>query len=329
MRRIFASLILAPAIVLSSISFAADGGQRLPAQFVHDRIILEVLAPDGRPLRFYTDTGGGPSSISSDAAIAMGMAETDRVSADGGEYRVTNFPDWLERAGIPRPTPDRWPAGRLILLDSARFASVAWEGSLGARWFAERVWAIDYPKQTFHLLPAGSELGKEGKRAELGFRIGEAGKPMVDFPRITIEVDGESFDMLLDTGATAQLTAASGAVHDVPEGTEVAASYITRSVFERWAANHPDWKVTEDADMAYGKTYPMIEVPRVTIAGLEAGPVWFYQRPDPNFRQWMSSMMDRPIEGAIGGSALKYFRVVLDYPASAAYFWLYGDVAAD
>jgi hypothetical protein len=31
-------------------------------------------------------------------------------------------------------------------------------------------------------------------------------------------------------------------------------------------------------------------------------------------------MTDAPVEGAIGGSAFRYFRMVLDYPESAAYF---------
>ena len=63
----------------------------------------------------------------------------------------------------------------------------------------------------------------------------------------------------------------------------------------------------------------MIEVPQVTIAGLSVGPVWFTQRPDAAFREWMSQMMDKPVDEAIGGSALKYLRVVLDYPGKTAY----------
>ncbi|HEY9066315.1 MAG TPA: hypothetical protein VIO33_15120, partial [Burkholderiaceae bacterium] len=66
---------------------------------------------------------------------------------------------------------------------------------------------------------------------------------------------------------------------------------------------------------------PMIEVPRITVGGQTVGPVWFTQRSDANFREWMSQWMDKPIDGALGGSALKYFRVIVDYPGSAAYFW--------
>ena len=63
----------------------------------------------------------------------------------------------------------------------------------------------------------------------------------------------------------------------------------------------------------------MIEVPRATVAGFTVGSVWFARRPDFNFAQWMSSMMDKPIVGAFGGSGLQYFRLVLDYPRSTAW----------
>ena len=50
------------------------------------------------------------------------------------------------------------------------------------------------------------------------------------------------------------------------------------------------------------------------------GPVWFTRRPDPNFHQFASFWTDKQVEGALGGSALKYFRVTLDYPNAVAVF---------
>ena len=58
------------------------------------------------------------------------------------------------------------------------------------------------------------------------------------------------------------------------------------------------------------------------------GPVWFVQRPDASFREYMAQMMDMPIDGAIGGSALKYFRMVIDYPNATAYFTTSGTETA-
>ena len=68
-----------------------------------------------------------------------------------------------------------------------------------------------------------------------------------------------------------------------------------------------------------GGPNPMIEVPRVTVTDYAVGPVWFARRPDANFAQWMSSMRDKPIVGAFGGSGLRYFRLVLDYPKATAW----------
>jgi hypothetical protein len=42
----------------------------------------------------------------------------------------------------------------------------------------------------------------------------------------------------------------------------------------------------------------------------------------------MSSMTDKPVEGAIGGNALRHFRMTLDYPRGTAYFACVDDCAA-
>ena len=95
---------------------------------------------------------------------------------------------------------------------------------------------------------------------------------------------------------------------------------LTEMVFERWVANHPDWRVVEGGDRIGDKALRLIEVPAVTIAGHTVGPVWFAERPPGAFQKYMASMMDRPTWGAIGGSGLKYFRMVIDYPAAKAWF---------
>ena len=65
---------------------------------------------------------------------------------------------------------------------------------------------------------------------------------------------------------------------------------------------------------------PMIEVPEVVIAGHKVGPVWFTYRPNPNFHEYMSSFTDKQVEGALGGNALRHFRITVDYPNAKAYF---------
>jgi hypothetical protein len=97
----------------------------------------------------------------------------------------------------------------------------------------------------------------------------------------------------------------------------VGTSFIIRSIFEKWKTAHPDWSVVRGADARGG--YPMIRVPIVRIGGIEVGPVWFTEREDTDFLGMMSRMTDRTVRGALGGSALKYLHLVLDYPAGKMY----------
>jgi hypothetical protein len=69
----------------------------------------------------------------------------------------------------------------------------------------------------------------------------------------------------------------------------------------------------------------MIEVPEVRIAGQSVGPVWFTQRPDAAFHDFMAQWMDRPVDGALGGSAFRFFRMTVDYPRARASFVRPGD----
>jgi hypothetical protein len=64
----------------------------------------------------------------------------------------------------------------------------------------------------------------------------------------------------------------------------------------------------------------MIQVRELRVGGQIVGPAWFTMRPDKNFHEFMSQWMDRPVDGALGGSVLRYFRVTLDYPGATATF---------
>lgn len=129
--------------------------------------------------------------------------------------------------------------------------------------------------------------------------------------------------MLLDTGATAHPTAAGKGVSGTPtvNGFGVT-SYIDHSVFERWHKVHPDWRVVDKGDDLLGaeRIMRLIEVPKVEIAGWTVGPVWFTERPDRSFRDYMSSMMDKPVDGAVGGNVFRHFVMTIDYPHAKAHF---------
>lgn len=310
--RVLLAAFLAPAYAAPAVK------QALPAEFRHDRIFVSPKTPAGPALEFYTDTGGGWNAVRASDAARLGLKADGVVAVDGAEHPLVDFPAFDPKAGIPPPSPDPWLKGRLVAVPDKALDQ---GGFLGSRWFGGKVWEFDYLRKSLSVLTGWKPPAGTKNAAKLGFRLGRDGVRDLQFPRVTILVDGAPLEMLFDTGATALLTAASGKEYGLPAGTQVGASYVTKSVFERWAKDHPDWKVVPDAEAVTGNAFPMIRVPQVSIAGLAVGPVWFTQRPDDTFRTWMSQMMDKPIEGAVGGSALRYFRVVVDYPNAVAYFW--------
>jgi len=64
----------------------------------------------------------------------------------------------------------------------------------------------------------------------------------------------------------------------------------------------------------------LIEVPEVTIGGFKVGPVWFSVQPDIGFQSVMGTLTDKHVSGALGGSALHFFRMTVDWPNGIAVF---------
>lgn len=286
----------------------------LPADFRHARVFLQPQTPEGETIVFYTDTGGGANMLVRDAAERLDLLPGETVGEGERTMTLVEFPVFDAAKSVPLPDR-RFFKGKLMLVEQNPFGA---DGFLGGRWFADRIWQFDYPSGTLHLLehaPAAS-----GHTVPLGFQLDDNGDRTMHFPRMPVEIDGERIDMLLDTGATATLTAAAAAYAKVSPGTQVGTSFITKSTFEKWVHRHPDWLVVAEGDSLEGHTFAMIRVPEIIVAGHAVGPVWFAQRPDRAFREYMTSMMDAPIEGALGGSAFRYLRVIIDYPAAQAHF---------
>jgi hypothetical protein len=234
--------------------------------------------------------------------------------------QVVRLPALAASATIPLPATAPPIGDRFLVIPQLRFGR---DGFLGRTWFAGRVWVLDYAARSLSIMPGGSGASVRGStehRVPLGFQTDTAGWHTTHFPRIRVEVDGDSLDLLFDTGATVFLTDSAMAQLNDGGPAERGTSFISRGVFERWRSRHPDWRVVEAAEQTGKATVPMIEVPRVAVGGFTVGPVWFTMRPDPAFHDYMSRWTDRRVEGALGGSALKYFRVTLDYASAVAVF---------
>lgn len=292
----------------------------LPAHFEEHRIYVRPVTADGDTLVFYTDTGGGANMIYTPAVERLELPRELTIE-DGDTTVFVGWPTWAAGAKIPPPSPEGYLGGRLLVVPftghAASLQDSADAGFLGRLWFADRVWTFDYPGQQLLLRPAGDlPPHRPEHRVSLGFQIDSAGQRTTHFPRIRVAVAGDSLDLLFDTGATTVLTDSALAVIRDGGIARRATSFIAASVFDRWRAEHPEWRVIEAAESYSGAA--MIEVPRLRIADYTVGPVWFTRRPDTAFLEYMSQWMDESVVGALGSNALRFFRVTVDYPDATA-----------
>jgi hypothetical protein len=288
----------------------------LPVKFAAHRFLVQPRTTDGATLTLLTDTGGG--LFISAAAVERLKLDVRQVESQGETISAARLPAFTPDAAIP---PLEALDGRLPVMPTSEVSVFeAIDGMLGQAWFKDRVWTFDYPGQKLWWRAHGDLPAHERRhQVPLGFPTSSGGERATSFPRIQVRIDGAVIDLLFDTGATIKLTDAAAAALADGGPRERATSFIGSTTFDGWRARHPDWRVIDKAD-ANVREEPMIEVPAVEVAGFTVGPVWFTRRADKNFHEWMSSMMDRRVDGALGGSALRYFRVTVDYPRALAVF---------
>lgn len=304
--------------------WAQEPGQSqvLPARFSENLIWIEPVTASGDTLHLYADTGAGQSVLLG-GIDRLGLAVTD-TSVDGKDpTRVAKLPSFRSDASIP-PTDghgkvlEGWIRVLGVGGGRMRDESVR-DGILGQDWFAGRIWTFDYRKGKL-LQHASVEKSAfdPSHIVPLGFKTDSTGQRAFNFARIEAEIGGESYPFVFDTGASMQLS--DPAQDMIGGGSKQAASYIEASIFETWRAEHPNWRVIKEGDRGHPRSEsltPIIEVPEVTIAGHTVGPVWFTKR---SKTPGLTSYLDQPVDGMLGGSLLQHFVITVHYPDAWAAF---------
>jgi hypothetical protein len=123
------------------------------------------------------------------------------------------------------------------------------------------------------------------------------------FPRTEIEVDGVTYGLLLDTGASFTM--------------------VSEALLQTWGSQHPDWSrhpgAFGEAATLGGQTLETMFLPSARWDSYRLGEFGVTSQRKGTFENRMSSMMTSPIVGSLAGNVLKRFRVELDYANEKLY----------
>ena len=327
MRKIIVILFLAIACIMVRSQTGAQTPQPEPqpgkpivitTRYEEHRFIATPVTTDNVTMSLFTDSAG--ALFLYEDAITRFHLSTDGVGDNKLVTLPTFKPDAMIPAALGRRGDPRFFINPRDAGDLGKLAAKE-DGVLGQQWFAGRVWTFDYPNKTL-LWRAASDLPQHDKEHELklGFKTAPSGRRINNFARIPIEVDGETIDFVLDTGASNYLS--ESALKQIGDGRPAAraTSFLVRSLFEKWKKAHPDWRALDNFPTLTGTAKAMIEVPKVKIGGFTVGPVWFTVQTDQGFHKAWAELMDKVPDGALGGSALHYFRMTVDWPNAIAVF---------
>lgn len=307
-----------------------DGGPAvlIPSMFIRgERFYIKIPIENGDSLSAFGDTGGGLSMLFPATIEKKNLQSKVRTGLLKGVMPMDYLPfgDLVKAPNFPAPYPlrrfvIRRPFARVSepylvvppMDDELRYMMQSMPGTeafLGQSFFMGRAWTIDYRKREIWMNTPLSESAIDQPNVQkIGFKKNSNGESIYGHPSMVIDVDGQMIDVLFDTGATIVLSE-EGKKQMNTDLQTIGASFIAASVFDRWRTQHPDWKYYPKADMSKD----VIEVPIIKIGGIEVGPVLFSKRPDENWSKGMIRSMDKVVKGAVGGSALKYLKVTIDY----------------
>jgi hypothetical protein len=301
----------------------ASGARLLPSYFDQGRVLAAPVSRRGDTVYFILDSGGGFNAFMDNRVAALAL--TPRITGTGKDTAtVVTLASFVDSIALPAPTAGYPHDGTLVVSKDvdglAAFYGVPPSGFLGGGWWADKVWQIDYRGHELWLYPRSVLRAGAANphQIPLGFRTSGSGARTTNFPRFRALIDGDSLDLLFDTGATTRFTDSALTVLGDHGPPGRAGSFITAEVFDRWRARHPDWRVVEGGERDTRQA--LIEVPSMQIAGYTVGPVVWERRATADFHKLMDPLMDQPVKGSLGGAGFQFFSITMDYRASLACF---------
>lgn len=188
-------------VFLSGNCFAQDPGKtELPVKYVEGRYFVTPVTKTADTLEFYLDSAGGTNMIWQGVVDELGL-ETRKKNLRNRNFSVTSMPEFKKGSAIPAAKKLTPLGSELIVRNPKKQNKYAETGFLGNIWFGGRVWEFDYPNKSLSVLQ-NSDYKKDPDMnwVDIGIPTDSTGRAVNFFPSITVVVDGDSIDMLFDTG---------------------------------------------------------------------------------------------------------------------------------
>ena len=320
MMKIFILLIIISARGYAQTDPAPNNQIYLPAELIEGRFFLKIPTIKGDTILGFCDTGGGYTAIYHSTVQKLRLESKVKIlDIDKDTTKYIAAKEIYDNQVIPYPQIANYFRPHISIpflqapddtKESLFFASyVNYQIFLGQFFFINHAWTFDYKARKLSINTPVSKDSAEENIQVLGFKKDRLGNKRFGHPSMKLKIDGVVIDFLFDTGATFLLSD-SGKIKLGIETKSTAGSFIAKSLFIEWHLKHPDWRIIEKGEITGAD---LIEVPEVQVGNLTAGPVWFAKRPDEAWSRGMIGTMDKVVKGAIGGSFLQYFKVMIDY----------------
>lgn len=254
-------------------------------------VAVRLVGADGssRTGRFLVDTGGGAFIIPEPLARELGLRWSDTFRSEGREFaRPATLPEaFLDDLRLPLK------AERVLIAIGQEQGTGRSTGLFPGHILAKHHVIFDYPGRTLTLATPGS-IEPQGEPMPM-----PVSRPM-GFPRTEIEVSGETYGMLLDTGPPATI--------------------VSQAVLETWGEENPAWQRHDGAwgggealARAGGQVIETMVIEEAGWGSKMLDELTVASQREGVFERHMSRMMTAPIVGALGSNAFMPFRIELDY----------------
>lgn len=307
-------------LYLNSFSQSSTAGIYLPSVLIDGRFYIKIPTPNGDTLLSFCDTGGGYNAIYQ-PAISKSNLTSKVLEVTIGSERTKYIPasEVIGSPIIPAPAIQDYyqPYIKVPFFvvpendqETAFMAEyLPKDIFLGQFFFIGHSWTFDYLAGRLYInTPLTADVNNKNIQ-KIGFKKDKHGNKLFGHPSIQVKIDGDTLDVLFDTGASI-LPSKNTQAELKCNSKSIGGSFIAKSVFDKWRSKHPDWKFIEKGEVTGAD---MIQVPQVTIGTTTSGPVWFAKRRDEAWSKGMIQSMDKVVKGAIGGSFFQYYRVTIDY----------------